>query len=47
MTSPRAAVTPAGQVALEHVAHQVLAQRDWYDDRPASNGLGAIPQRAG
>ncbi len=35
------------EVALEHVAHQVLAQRDWYDDRPASGGLGAIPQRAG
>ena len=32
--------------ALEHVAHQVLAQRDWYDDRPASTALGAIPLRA-
>jgi EmrB/QacA subfamily drug resistance transporter len=34
------------EVALEHVAHQVLAQRDWYDDRPASTHLGAVPQRA-
>ncbi len=32
------------EIALEHVAHQVLAQRDWYDDRPASTRLGAIPQ---
>ena len=24
------------EMALEHVAHQVLAQRDWYDDRPAA-----------
>ena len=35
------------EVALEHVAHQVLAQRDWYDERPAGTGLGAIPQTAG
>jgi hypothetical protein len=35
------------EVALEHVAHQVLAQHDWYDDRPADTGLGAIPQGAG
>jgi len=27
------------EVALEHVAHQVLAQHDWYDDRPADTGL--------
>jgi EmrB/QacA subfamily drug resistance transporter len=35
------------EVALEHVAHQVLAQRDWYDERPARTGLRAIPQGAG
>ncbi len=35
------------EVALEHVAHQVLAQRDWYDGPPTSTGPGAIPQAAG
>jgi len=35
------------EVALEHVAHQVLAQRDWNDERPARTGLRAIPQGAG
>ena len=29
------------EVALQHVAHRVLAQRDWDDDAPATGRLPA------
>jgi hypothetical protein len=28
--------------ALQHVAHQVLTQRDWHDDAPSTTQLPAV-----
>ncbi|SPM42612.1 Predicted arabinose efflux permease, MFS family [Mycobacterium numidiamassiliense] len=35
----------AVEVALEHIAHRVLAQRDWHDDTPSTVALPAVSGR--
>jgi hypothetical protein len=35
----------AVEAALEHIAHRVLAQRDWHDDTPSTAALPAASCR--